>query len=119
MHFSHDTELTLRAASVLINSDRVEGEQLGDQAALDEYLNAFGWTGRRDHDGAELAAVHALRTRLRRIWESADDEVRAVEEVNALLSDHERRERMAVAAARLARPDAASVIADHLLELVP
>ena len=87
MHFSHDTELTLRAASVLINSDRVEGEQLGDQAALDEYLNAFGWTGRRDHDGAELAAVHALRTRLRRIWESADDEVRAVEEVNALLSD--------------------------------
>ena len=38
-------------------------------------------------------------------------------EVNALLADHERRERMAVAAARLARPDAASAIADHLLEL--
>ena len=32
-------------------------------------------------------------------------------EVNALLADHERRERMAVAATRLARPDAASVIA--------
>ena len=29
MIFSHDTELTLRAACVLINTDRVDGEQLG------------------------------------------------------------------------------------------
>jgi len=41
------------------------------------------------------------------------------QEVNALLADHERRERMAVAATRLARPDAASVIAGQLLELAP
>lgn len=87
MLFSHDTELTLRAASALINSNRVEGEQLGDQAALDAYLNSFGWTGRRDHDVAELAAVHALRSRLGRIWECADDEERTVEQVNALLAD--------------------------------
>jgi predicted RNA-binding Zn ribbon-like protein len=87
MLFSHDTELTLRAAGALINSDRVEGEQLGDQAALDAYLNSYGWTGRRDHDDAELAAVHALRTRLGRIWEYATDEERAVEQVNALLAE--------------------------------
>ena len=54
MIFSHDTELTLRAACVLINSDRVDGEQLGDMASLDEYLDGFGWTGRRDKDAAEL-----------------------------------------------------------------
>ena len=54
MIFSHDTELTLRAACVLINTDRVDGEQLGDMAALDEYLDGFGWTGRRDRDAAEL-----------------------------------------------------------------
>ena len=54
MIFSHDTELTLRAACVLINSDRVDGERLGDQAALDAYLDDFGWTGRRDHDTAEV-----------------------------------------------------------------
>jgi predicted RNA-binding Zn ribbon-like protein len=72
---------------MLINTDRDDGEQLGDQAALDEYLNYFGWTGRRDHDDAELAAVHALRARLGRIWESADDEERAVGQVNALLTD--------------------------------
>jgi predicted RNA-binding Zn ribbon-like protein len=87
MIFTHDTELTLRAACVLINSDRVDGEQLGEQAALDEYLDGFGWTGRRDHDDAELKSVHRLRERLAQIWAAADDEERAVGQVNALLSD--------------------------------
>ena len=59
MLFSHDTELTLRAACALVNSDRVDGEQLGRSAALDNYLDAIGWTGRRDHDDAEVAAVHS------------------------------------------------------------
>jgi predicted RNA-binding Zn ribbon-like protein len=87
MLFSHDTELTLRAACVLVNSDRVEGEQLGQMTALDAYLDGFGWTGRRDHDAAELASIHRLRERLGKIWEVACDEARAVDQVNALLSD--------------------------------
>jgi len=87
MLFTHDTELTLRAASVLINSDRVDGEQLADLAALDAYLDGFGWTGRRDRDADELESVRRLRTRLGRIWEAADDEARTVGQVNALLSD--------------------------------
>ena len=87
MLFSHDTELTLRAACVLINSERVEGEQLGDLATLDSYLDGFGWTGRRDHDVAELESVHRLRERLGKIWSVAGDEERAVRQVNALLSD--------------------------------
>ncbi len=87
MIFTHDTELTLRAACVLINTDRADGEQLGDLAALDAYLDRFAWTGRRDHDAAELQSVHRLRERLGRIWAAADDEERAVEQVNALLSD--------------------------------
>ncbi|MDT5017678.1 MAG: hypothetical protein QOD39_3838 [Mycobacterium sp.] len=87
MLFSHDTELTLRAACELINSDRVEGEQLADLAALDAYLDGFGWTGRRDHDDAELDSVHRLRERLGKIWAVARDEERAVGQVNALLSD--------------------------------
>jgi predicted RNA-binding Zn ribbon-like protein len=86
MLFSHDTELTLKAAALLINTGS-DGEQLGDLSALDTFLDYFGWTGRRDRDDAELAAVHALRTRLGRIWESAGDEERAVEQVNALLAD--------------------------------
>jgi predicted RNA-binding Zn ribbon-like protein len=91
MLFSHDTELTLRAAALLVNTDRDDGEELGDQAALDEYLNSFGWTGRRDHDDTELAAVHALRARLGLIWESAGDEEQAVARVNALLADTRAR----------------------------
>ena len=87
MLFSHDTELTLRAACALINSDRVDGEQLGDQPALDDYLNSYGWTGRRDRDDAEVSAVHTLRGRLGRIWAAAGDEERAVGQINALLSD--------------------------------
>ena len=87
MIFSHDTELTLKAACVLINSDRVDGEQLGDLGALDTFLDSFGWTGRRDHDTAELKSVRRLRERLANIWASAGDEEGAVAQVNALLSD--------------------------------
>ena len=50
MLFNHDTDLTLRAVSVLINTNRVDGERLGDLDALDEYLDTFGWTGRRDEE---------------------------------------------------------------------
>ena len=87
MIFTYDTELTLRAACVLINTDRVDGERLGDTPALDQYLDGFGWTGRRDRDAAELESVHRLRDRLGRIWAVAHDEERAVGQVNALLSD--------------------------------
>jgi predicted RNA-binding Zn ribbon-like protein len=87
MLFSHDTEITLRAACVLVNTGRVEGEQLDDQSALDTYLDSYGWTGRHDRDASELAAVQALRARLGRIWAVADDEERAVAMVNALLAD--------------------------------
>lgn len=87
MLFTHDAELTLRAACVLVNSDRAGAETLRDQAALDDYLGAYGWTGRRDRDAEELAAVHSLRDRLGRIWAVADDEERTVAEVNALLAD--------------------------------
>jgi predicted RNA-binding Zn ribbon-like protein len=87
MIFTHDTELTLRAACVLVNTDRVDGEQLGGLSALDTYLDGFGWTGRRDHDSAELKSVHRLRERLANIWAAADDEEGAAGQVNALLSD--------------------------------
>lgn len=87
MNFTYDTELTLKAACVLINTNRVDGEQFYELSALDAFLDGFGWTGRRDRDDAELAAVHRLRERLGKLWESADDEESAVGQVNALLAD--------------------------------
>lgn len=87
MLFSHDTDLTLRAICVLVNSDRVDGDQLADMGALNRYLDRFGWTGRRDHDDEELRAVQRLRERLGKIWAAAGDEEQVVSEVNALLGD--------------------------------
>ncbi|MCX6481136.1 MAG: CGNR zinc finger domain-containing protein [Mycobacterium sp.] len=91
MHFSHDTQLTLRDACALVNSDRAHGRPLADQAALDAFLDIQGWTGRRDRDDAELVAVHALRDRLGAIWTAAGRgagaEEDAVAAVNALLAD--------------------------------
>lgn len=93
MLFSHDTELTLRAACVLLNSGHTDGDGgtdrdgLADQAALDAYLDSYGWTGRRDRDSAELDAVHRMRARLGQIWAAAEDEERAVRLVNDLLAD--------------------------------
>ena len=88
MLFSHDTELTLKAAGVLVNSDRSGGpDTLGCQGGLDRYLDEHGWTGRRDRDAAELKAVHRMRDRLGRIWAAAGDEEHAVAQVNELLAD--------------------------------
>lgn len=91
MHFSHDTQLTLRDACALVNSDRVHGRPIADQSALDAFLDVQGWTGRRDGDDAELAAVHTLRDRLGAIWTAAGRGVGAEEDVvaavNALLAD--------------------------------
>ena len=87
MLFTYDTELTLKAATVLVNSDRVGGETLSDLTALDAYLDEFGWTGRRDRDEAELRSVRELRTRLGDIWTAAGDEVVTVDKVNSLLEE--------------------------------
>ncbi len=87
MNFSHDTELSLRCAAALVNTNRVGGEQLGDQRLLGAFLNEWVWTGRRDGDDAELAAVWDLRDRLGGIWALAGDETAAVAAVNELLAD--------------------------------
>lgn len=81
MLFAHDTELALAAAAAVVNSG--DGELLPDVAALDAFVATWGWTGSRGHDEAELAAVHALRPVLRRVWEV--DEEQAVGIVNGLL----------------------------------
>ena len=55
-------------------------------------LSTPTWTDTAGRAGAtttiaELESIHRLRERLGKIWETADDEVRAVGQVNALLSD--------------------------------
>jgi predicted RNA-binding Zn ribbon-like protein len=83
--FAHDTEVALAAAAALVNTGRDGDELLPDLAALDQFVLDWGWTGKRTHDQAELSAVRALRPRLERVWELAEDD--AADLVNALLRE--------------------------------
>jgi predicted RNA-binding Zn ribbon-like protein len=83
--FAHDTEVALQAAAALVNTGDPDGEQLPDPAALDEFVRAWGWTGERRRDQAELDSVRALRPRLRQLWPGDLDQV--VASVNRLLAD--------------------------------
>jgi predicted RNA-binding Zn ribbon-like protein len=75
----------LAGAAALVNTLDGEKEGLPDVRALDEFVRAGGWTGRRTHDEEELRAVRALRPRLRQLWEG--DEEQIVKIVNALLRE--------------------------------
>jgi predicted RNA-binding Zn ribbon-like protein len=83
--FTHDTEVALAAAAALVNTRTDDEELLPDLAALDAFVAGWGWTEARVRDRAELAAVHALRPRLRRVWQA--DEHGAVELVNEMLRE--------------------------------
>jgi predicted RNA-binding Zn ribbon-like protein len=83
--FAHDTEVALRAAAALVNTDERDGDRLADLAGLDRFIKQWRWTGSRRRDPTELEQVRALRPRLRRLWELDEDGV--VAEVNAILRD--------------------------------
>ena len=85
MLFAHDTEISFNAAAALVNTARGGVEELPDVAALDKFIEHWGWTGSRTHDRAELDAVRDLRPRVARLWEMTGDE--AVRLVNTLLRD--------------------------------
>jgi predicted RNA-binding Zn ribbon-like protein len=83
--FAHDTEVALASAAALVNTGRDDIELLPDTAALDVFVQAWGWTGRRTHDQAELDAVRRLRPRLERLWQMNEDD--AADVVNTLLRE--------------------------------
>ena len=89
MIFAHDTEVALRSVVNLVNTldplDADGGERLATGEDLDRFLLEEQFTGSRMHDAAELAGVRALRSRLRTLWDSTEEE--AVELVNSLLSE--------------------------------
>ena len=84
MVFAHDTALSLRAAVALVNSAEPP-DTLTSMAELDAFWDTFGYTGRHDHDDAELDAVRRLRPRLRTLLTAERDD--AVGIVNDLLAE--------------------------------
>jgi predicted RNA-binding Zn ribbon-like protein len=89
MNFAPDVEMSLAGLAVLVNTYDptlgADAEKLTDIATLDAFLDTYRWTGPRTRDAAELAAVRALRDRLRTLWELPEEEV--VDLVNALLRE--------------------------------
>ena len=84
MVFTHDTESSLQAAVVLVNS-AAEPDSLEQVADLDRIWDDYGYTGRHDRTRAELDAVRALRPRLRQLLTADRDD--AAELVNQLLAE--------------------------------
>ncbi|HVU92376.1 MAG TPA: CGNR zinc finger domain-containing protein [Jatrophihabitans sp.] len=83
MLFAHDTEVALMAAAALVNTEP-DGtlETLDD---LEAFVAEWGWTGSRRRTRAELAAVQALRPRLRQVWHVDKDGAAGI--VNTLLRE--------------------------------
>jgi predicted RNA-binding Zn ribbon-like protein len=86
MVFTHDTSLALQAAVRLVNSAEPP-ETMASLAELEEFVRVNAYTGRFDHDDAELQAVRAIRPELRELLTSTPDE--AVRIVNRMLRDAE------------------------------
>jgi predicted RNA-binding Zn ribbon-like protein len=84
MPFAYDTAAGLRAAVDLVNTGE-EPDTLTTIGQLDAWYAEHGFTGRRDGDEAELAALRALRPVLRELLTADRD--RAAELVNAMLAD--------------------------------
>ncbi len=82
--FAHDTAISLRAAVELVNSGE-EPDTLTTVADVDSWYAEHRYTGRRDGDEAELAALRRLRPVLRELLTADRD--RAAELVNAMLAD--------------------------------
>ena len=85
MLFAHDTEVSFNATAALVNTARGGVDELPDIAALDAFVEHWGWSGSRTHDQAELDAVRALRPKLAELWDMTEDD--AVRLVNTLLRD--------------------------------
>lgn len=95
MVFTHDTEVALHSAVVVVGRG-LEPDTLTTTAELAVWFAEHGYTGRHDGDTAELAAVRALRPVLRELL--TVDVERAVALTNAMLAD-------ATAVPRLVRHD--------------
>lgn len=74
MEFTPDTQDTLRAAVLLVNTAG-DPDALSSLADLGQLLGVLLYTGRMDGDAAELAALRKLRPRLRAMLLAGRDEM--------------------------------------------
>lgn len=93
MYFAHDTDHALVTTTALVNTLLGDDDSLSDPAALNDFLDEYEFTGRRDLSDVELQQVRGLRRSLRGVWDAADETV-AVDIVNRTLLDSNARPRL-------------------------
>jgi predicted RNA-binding Zn ribbon-like protein len=90
MVFTHDVELSLAAATTLVNTlpdaSHSGDDELTTAAQLNAWFEDEGFTGDRLGTDEELESLRALRHRLRGLW-AAESDVAAAELVNAMLAE--------------------------------
>lgn len=84
MVFAYDSEMALQSAVELVNTAE-EPDTLTTVADLTDFFGRWGYTGRLDGTKAELAAIRALRPRLRALLTAERDE--AVALLNRMLGE--------------------------------
>ena len=89
MHFAPDAEESLDFVAALANTEagasRTGEDELSTVEQLADMLVKYSYSGRIDHDEAELRDVQQTRALLRRVWTLDRDA--AVGEVNRMLSE--------------------------------
>jgi predicted RNA-binding Zn ribbon-like protein len=89
MVFAYDTEAMLAFMTALINTEpgasRSDEDELASVEELERLLDEHDYSGRRDHDASELAAIRVLREEFRDYWRLDRDQV--AERVNTVLRD--------------------------------
>ncbi len=86
MVFSHDVELALQSAAVLVNS-ALEPDTLTTVEELSQFYETYDYSGRHDADVAELEAVRALRAELRTLLIAGREEAAGL--VNRMLLEEQ------------------------------
>ena len=78
--FTHDTELSLRAAAALINAPAPQ-----DLDAVLTFIESWWWTGPRPQDDSVVPVMQRVRERIAGLWGAPIED--AVEITNGLLRD--------------------------------
>jgi predicted RNA-binding Zn ribbon-like protein len=90
MVFAYDTQVALTEAAALVNTLSGGVDELETLAGLDAYLDRFPFSGEILRTERELAAVRAVRERLRSLW-YAGSRAEAAKIVNDILAGADAR----------------------------
>lgn len=102
MDFSHYSDEPVELAVDLVNTDELDGDEIGHLSELTEFLGRYESLDSLDLGKAndtDLAEIHALRDVLREVFD-APDEVAAVEHLNSILAENDALPRLSLHSGR-------------------